>query len=76
MALKTGKETIEVALNTIFKLYGTKSKVILIRYILTVRYLSVSKVIYDEEKKGEGRKDFIVNKFGGNLFLKVMIIYP
>ena len=74
MVLKTGKEASEVALNTIFKLPGTEPRVILMRNTLTVRYLLVSKVIYDEEKKGG--EDFIVKEFGKNLFLKVMIIYP
>jgi hypothetical protein len=55
VVLKTGKEASEVALNTIFKLPGTEPRVILMRNTLTVRYLLVSKVIYDEEKKRGGR---------------------
>ena len=55
VVLKTDKESIEVALNTIFTLLGTKPRVILILNALTIRYLLISKVIYDEEKKG-GRR--------------------
>jgi len=68
VALKTGKETIEVALNTIFKLYVTKPRVILIRYILTVLYLSVFKVIYDEEKKGREGKISLSRNLGETCF--------
>ena len=76
MILKTDKEAIEVALNTIFKLPGTEPRVILMRNTLTVHNLLISKAIYNEVK---GRKDIIVKEFGkkfifdseGNLAIKI-----
>ena len=76
VVLKTDKEAIEVALNTIFKLPGTEPRVILMRNTLTVHNLLISKAIYNEVK---GRKDIIVKEFGkkfifdseGNLAIKI-----
>ena len=64
VVLKTDKEAIEVALNTIFKLPRTEPRVIFMRNTLTVNNLLVSKSIYDEIKE---RKDIIIKEFGKKL---------